>query len=320
MIPSLISVVIPVYNVESYLRECLDSLLAQDYTQWEALCVDDGSPDRCGEILDEYASRDSRFRVWHQANRGVSGARNVALDNAKGEYLFFLDADDMLPVGSLSTLASLIKDAGVDIAMGKVEEGGGVVLPSKVRRAFLDEETSVDATISPERLGMYNVQLGNCLFRRQSIADLRFDTDVHYSEDALFKVRAITSGHLSTAYTDDIVYHYRTNDNGASQTMYTKLDDKVRTNVVSLGRIYQIVIAEAYGLRTKFHTAVYVYSIYYRLAKYMGRIRTPDMMARHAAMQEDIRVMPSWLRCVLYVQCKFDDAWTFIINKCCTHS
>ena len=91
-----ISVIIPVYNVEKYLKKCLDSLTAQTFTDWEAICIDDGSPDNCGIILDEYASKDTRFKVIHQKNQGLSIARNNGLKKAKGNYIYFLDSDDSL--------------------------------------------------------------------------------------------------------------------------------------------------------------------------------------------------------------------------------
>ena len=109
----MFSIVIPVYNVAPYLRECLDSLLAQTCADWEAVCVDDGSTDSSGAILDEYAAKDSRFVVVHQENRGVSAARNKGLDIAKGEWLVFLDGDDAASIqlteeytARISTLSS----------------------------------------------------------------------------------------------------------------------------------------------------------------------------------------------------------------------
>ena len=101
------SVIIPVYNVEPYLRICLDSVLAQTFTDWEAICVDDGSTDGSGAILDEYAALDSRFRVIHQSNAGVSAARNAALDVATGEMVMFLDADDVWSSQCLETVAGV---------------------------------------------------------------------------------------------------------------------------------------------------------------------------------------------------------------------
>lgn len=103
------SIIIPCYKVEKYIRECLDSVLTQKYELWEAICVDDGSPDGTGVILDEYAAKDSRIRVIHQLNGGLSAARNTALDCAVGEWLIYLDSDDLLPDGTLSTYAKAIQ-------------------------------------------------------------------------------------------------------------------------------------------------------------------------------------------------------------------
>ena len=103
------SIIIPVYNVAPYLRECLDSVLAQTFTDWEAICVDDGSTDGSGAILDEYAAEDRRFRVIHQKNTGVGSARNKGLDIANGEWVLFLDSDDVWQHKLLSTVVSMTK-------------------------------------------------------------------------------------------------------------------------------------------------------------------------------------------------------------------
>lgn len=92
----LISVIVPVYKVEPYLRKCVDSILAQTYENLEIILVDDGSPDSCGAICDEYASREARIRVIHKENGGLSSARNAGLEVARGEYIGFVDSDDWL--------------------------------------------------------------------------------------------------------------------------------------------------------------------------------------------------------------------------------
>ena len=91
-----ISVIVPVYNVENYIRECLDSILASTYTDFELILVDDGSTDNSGTICEEYASRDSRVVVSHQVNRGLSSARNHGIEMSTGEYISFVDADDVI--------------------------------------------------------------------------------------------------------------------------------------------------------------------------------------------------------------------------------
>lgn len=104
------SIIVPVYNVAPYLRECLDSMLAQTFADWECLCVNDGSTDESDAILDEYALRDPRFRVFHKKNGGVSSARNLALDNAKGEWIGFLDGDDIYHFGLMERCNKAIID------------------------------------------------------------------------------------------------------------------------------------------------------------------------------------------------------------------
>ena len=92
----LISVIVPIYGVEKYLEQCLDSILNQTYRQLEIILIDDGSPDRCGDICDRYASQDSRIKVIHQTNQGLSAARNAGMDMATGEYISFIDSDDYI--------------------------------------------------------------------------------------------------------------------------------------------------------------------------------------------------------------------------------
>ena len=106
----LFSVIIPVYKVEQYLRQCVDSVRYQNFEDIQIILVDDGSPDKCPEICDEYAALDSRIQVVHKANGGLSDARNCGMEKAKGDYLLFLDSDDILAPDSLQKLAEHLKD------------------------------------------------------------------------------------------------------------------------------------------------------------------------------------------------------------------
>lgn len=112
----MISLIIPVYNVEAWLGACLDSVMRQSLTDWEALVVDDGSTDGSPALCDSYARRDKRFRVIHKKNRGVSSARNVGLDNARGDTIFFIDSDDMIHERCLEWLHEEIVNTNADIA------------------------------------------------------------------------------------------------------------------------------------------------------------------------------------------------------------
>lgn len=112
----MISIIVPVYNAEQYLHRCIDSILAQSYTDFELLLIDDGSKDASGDICDEYASKDTRVRFFHKGNGGVSSARNLGLDNAQGEYITFCDADDYVSEDWLAAYSEAIAN-NVDLAI-----------------------------------------------------------------------------------------------------------------------------------------------------------------------------------------------------------
>ena len=122
----LISVIVPVYKVEAYLPRCIRSLLRQSYKHLEILLIDDGSPDRCGEICDEYAEKDKRINVIHKENGGLPSARNAGLEIAKGEYVAFIDSDDMIESNYLELLYASNRQENSDISFCKFSRFDGV--------------------------------------------------------------------------------------------------------------------------------------------------------------------------------------------------
>jgi glycosyltransferase involved in cell wall biosynthesis len=112
-----ISIIVPVYNAEKYLVRCLDSLIAQTLNEIEILCVNDGSTDKSVEILNNYAERDSRIRIFHQENKGPGAARNLALDNVKGKYILFCDADDTLEPDACRECSTTMENNKVDMVV-----------------------------------------------------------------------------------------------------------------------------------------------------------------------------------------------------------
>lgn len=115
------SIIVPVYKVEKYLRECIDSILSQKFTDFELILVDDGSPDSCPQICDEYAVQDTHIKVIHKANSGLSSARNVGLLTARGEYVVFVDSDDVLCCDALKNLYNYIKKTSLpDMVIGNI--------------------------------------------------------------------------------------------------------------------------------------------------------------------------------------------------------
>ena len=111
----MVSVIIPVYNVEKYLAECVDSVLCQTYTDYEVILVDDGATDSSGQICDDYARKDPRIRVIHQPNGGLSAARNTGLNAARGEYIYFLDSDDYITSDALEYMVATAEQAQADV-------------------------------------------------------------------------------------------------------------------------------------------------------------------------------------------------------------
>lgn len=126
----LITVVVPIYKVEKYLKKCIDSIIKQTYKNLEIILVDDGSPDKCPQICDEYAKKDSRIKVIHKENGGLSDARNVGIDIAKGEYITFVDSDDYIDPEYIELLYKTIKKDKSDMAISshKVIYENGTVL------------------------------------------------------------------------------------------------------------------------------------------------------------------------------------------------
>ena len=135
--PSLVSIIVPVYNVEAYLRECLDSIIAQTYTNLEVILVNDGSTDSSGQICNEYAAKDSRFMVIEKPNGGQSSARNAGMQAAKGEYVYFIDSDDWIQPDTISFCVQAMISANADFCFFNADSftESGYGMPQRYHRA-----------------------------------------------------------------------------------------------------------------------------------------------------------------------------------------
>lgn len=208
------SIIIPVYNVESHLRECLNSVHAQTFTDWECICVDDGSTDASGDILDEYASRDSRFRVIHQENAGVSAARNKGLDETTGEWFVFLDGDDVLAPGALECIARL-GVVNVDlIRFGYQSFVTGICPIFETNDS--DEVKDVDISRSIDMSDFF-VLLWQHAFRRSVVDGLRFKA-YRRGEDRVFIDDVLLHRVNSVRVTDAVLYGYRLREGSAMKS------------------------------------------------------------------------------------------------------
>ncbi len=234
---SVITVVIPVYNVAGYLKAALNSLIAQTIQEWTAICVDDGSTDGSGEILDTFAAQDSRFTVIHQPNRGVSAARNVGLDCATSEIVAFLDPDDLVEPEWLAKLHAGIQD--VDLVWGGMirhekgmslydgpHDGGVVYRGDAVRRRVWRAVFGYRLRDLPKAIlpgGLWRQcrrEFGAVVcraFRRSVVGDLRFDERLRLGEDAFF-LAAFAKRAISMRVIGDTGYRYFIRAKGALMT------------------------------------------------------------------------------------------------------
>lgn len=182
-----LSIIVPVYKVEKYLPRCIDSILAQTFGDFELILIDDGSPDGCGRICDEYAQKDKRIVAIHQKNMGVSAARNAGLDIAHGRYIGFVDSDDWIEPQMYEVMMDAIRENGADMAVCGVryaDEDG------KFTRADrLSEGVYTRAGLLEDVFAMPNKLGGGCcnkVFDASKIASVRFKVGMTIAEDALY--------------------------------------------------------------------------------------------------------------------------------------
>ncbi len=184
----LISVIIPVYRVEAYLEKCVDSVLAQTYPDLEIILVDDGSPDKCPAMCDAFAARDSRVRVLHRANGGLSAARNTGLDAASGRYVGFVDSDDYIAPDMYGKLYAALRATGADMSICGyecVDEAENAVMPlPPLREETLGPDELFERVETAQGKGRYATAV-NRLYKRELFEGLRFREGKLYEDEFL---------------------------------------------------------------------------------------------------------------------------------------
>lgn len=206
----MISVVIPVYNTEAYLKECIDSVLHQTYSDLQVILVDDGSTDGSGVVCDEYAQNDSRVIVVHQSNQGVSAARNKALEYVKGQWVSFIDSDDWLELNMYSEMLSAAQRNGFEIIACDLYDER----PNKesVRNTWRTLPCNDGEVFSDDCKYLYGIGytpvLWNKLISTDLIKNIKFSTKYAYGEDTLFLCNAAVKAKTISAVQKPL-YHYR---------------------------------------------------------------------------------------------------------------
>lgn len=215
----LISVIVPVFKVEAYLDNCIRSIVDQTYRNLEIILVEDGSPDRCGEICDAWAAKDSRIRVIHQKNAGGAAARNAGLNTASGELITFVDSDDYLAPSMYQRLYAVLRETGADIA-----ECGYLCVTDDFAKSPVSHGA---VTIFPTRDALYHNLYDNCcktviwnkLYRKEILDPIRF-VEGKTIDDEFFTYRVIGNA-SSVAVTDDVLYFYRQQNQSVMHQVYS---------------------------------------------------------------------------------------------------
>lgn len=208
----LISVIVPVYKVEAYLPACVDSILMQTFTDFELILVDDGSPDTCGAMCDSYAQKDSRVRVIHRENGGLSAARNTGLDAAGGDYVTFIDSDDVVSIRFLEMLYAAARRNGASVSCCKFQSFEGDIIDT----SYFSSAPEVNTKIMSGRaavLGIYNAtgEISVTAWGKLFLIDLfrgkRFPVGKLHEDQALVPI--VLCGAETVAVTDACDYFYR---------------------------------------------------------------------------------------------------------------
>lgn len=239
-----VSIIVPVYNVEEYLPQCYNSVLSQDLTDYEVIFIDDESPDGCPELLDAWVAKDSRVKVLHKQNGGVSRARNDGIAAAQGDYLFFMDPDDWLTDDALSALLDRAMETGADMVMSDhyVSSKNGDAYISMFSNEFATTDPAeIDAiqcavmNMGPARYSTksFSIKAGSAapwhhLFKADLIKgnDLEFDASLNgLFDDGLFTLEALERAN-KVAYLAQPTYYYRIVDSSLTQGYNPALKDK----------------------------------------------------------------------------------------------
>ena len=231
-----ISVVVPVYNSEKYLSECLESILNQTWRDIEVILINDGSTDRSGQICDMIARQDERVRVIHQSNHGVSYSRNIGLKNSSGDFVSFIDSDDTLELDMYELLVKCIDEYDADIA----HCGYKHILKDEIRLVHdtkcvyvQNKQEALECFVSGK---LFGGGLWSKLFRREIIEDLSFREDLKINEDVLYNFEAFNRA-KKTVFADYAKYNYIARF-GTSAVFRTPDETKVKDSCQVARHIY----------------------------------------------------------------------------------
>lgn len=245
----MVSIIVPIYNAEQYLRRCVDSILNQEYTDYELLLVNDGSTDASGDICEEYRDRDPRVIVIQKENTGVSDSRNRALDRARGKYLQFLDSDDWITPDATRLFVRAAEEYGCDMVISDFYRVVGERLSPKgdIEEEGVLTREEFAAHMMENPADFYYGVLWNKLYRRDIVEEhkLRMDTDISWCEDFMFNLEYIRYAKVFYALHAPIYYYVKRKGSLASQGINISKTVKMKLNVFEYyNNFYKHVLEE----------------------------------------------------------------------------
>lgn len=278
-----ISVIVPIYNAEKTIRKCVDSLLAQTFNDFEILLIDDGSPDQCGAICDEYAKQDNRIRVIHQENQGVSAARQCGMDHAQGDYTIHADPDDWVEPEMLEELHKKAKEDDADMVICDFFEN-----TYKGQKYIKQQPSSLDRKVILKEL--FTRLHGSCcnkLIRLESFKSnkVRFPDGINFCED-LYVNAAILLSDVRISYLNKAFYHYLKNN---SDSLSRRYDENSENQNVALREIFVELMKDTElkdFVKNKFSYAI-VYKAFWGGRKYYTSKQFKDCFSEYLYCFED---------------------------------
>ena len=236
-----ISIIVPVYNVEAYLERCVESILSQTYTNFELLLINDGSTDASGCLCDQLASTNENIKVFHIENRGVSNARNLGIEQSRGEWLTFIDSDDFITNDYLETLISAARaDVSVGFSVARVhhvKNGQVTDFPEfSGQESIWSAEQTMKELLMTTRTPFFPVAK---LFNKQLIENFRFSIDYHLAEDALFLTEVLLETKCTSVFIDKPIYYYDHREGSATTSVNSHVFDTIEVYKIIIPKVYQ---------------------------------------------------------------------------------
>lgn len=308
-----VSIIVPVYNVEQYLHRCLESISSQTFTDWECILIDDGSPDKSGAICDEYAEKDSRFRVIHQKNKGVAAVRNVGISLANGKWICFVDSDDWIENEFLELLYQKACESNACIvgcnSLDETENGD-----------FVNEQNiDIDNFDLIENLLRNKLHGGLCLYfiKHERFKNISFVEGMNICEDLLVSIKLFVNK-PKTSHISKPLYHYTaSNTNSITRSVFSKekclqlvksaelIEQVLKENQIYDEHISGIILRKKYIklkilYKSSFSTSMKFYGLYPGLSKHVKVTSLSTFFQKILLFCTEIRCIPAVWVCLKF--------------------